>query len=126
MVENPSVDLALYETNGPLLVVGRAYGLQPRLGSDPNLPFPNLGWSSPTFGFQRYACRGDAVSLELEGNPFLGPRSQRLTLNTGGRSKTVHLRAGELRRMTVPLTRQGPTCAVTFHVSPAVFMPASR
>lgn len=106
--------LTLYAVSGPVIVLGRVYGL---LQSSTPLVRPNLGWSSSTFRFRRYACRGGAISLELLGNPFIGQRSQRVNLSGKDHRKAIRLRAGERRRWTIPLTRRGEVCDLRFHVT---------
>jgi hypothetical protein len=106
--------LTLYAVGGPVVVLSQAYGLLP---SATPLAEPNLGWSSSTFSFRRYACRGGAIRLELLGNPLIGSRSVLVSLSRQNGREAIRLRAAERRSWTIPLTRQGDVCDVTFHVA---------
>jgi hypothetical protein len=113
VISDRTGEFTLY-AGGGVVVLGRIYGL---LESSEFLPRPSLGWSSSTFRFRRYDCRGGAVRLELLGNPFIGPRSQRVSLGGEGPREAIRLRAGERRRWTIPLTRRGGVCDLAMSVT---------
>ena len=120
LIRNPQSELTLYRTTTPIVVTGQAFGLLPPIGTTQPLTYPNLGWSSSTFGFRRYACRGGAIQLELLGNPFIGSASQHVAVSGAGARKAINLRAGERRRWTLPLRPAGETCTITFQTSPLI------
>jgi hypothetical protein len=73
------------------------------------------GWSRPVFAFRRYACRGGSVRLTLESDPKLFKNGQRVAFLQAG--KVVRLAYGEIRPVTVPLTR---SCQMLAAVAPTV------
>jgi hypothetical protein len=109
--------LTLYATSGPVRLTGLVTGLQQPLFTPPR-GYSNLGWSGARFALTHYDCSGGSATIELRANPFIGTRTQRLTVV--GRAGIIRLQAGERRKVTLPLRATKHLCRLEFRVYPLV------
>lgn len=115
VARNPTPDLVVYRTSGPLAVEERVDGLY---ADD---------WSGGGFAYRRYDCHGGAVRLAIENNPLVHPEPFDVQVARSGEPFRTLRFTPDARRSTVtlPLRPVDGECSVEFQIPAATGTPVN-
>jgi len=113
LASDPRTGMVLYRVRQPVAIRSRVTGRYVD------------GWTGPQLTYARYGCKPGDLVMRISRYPGLVTGAQRLTVASGGRAAgAVALKAGETKRLSVPLKASAGQCTVDLQVSPTA-SPAS-